>query len=310
MGRAQETAATAETEEQRAAARAHYDELSGRLAAIDSALLSWNDVGYGAGALIAGAVVTGLLLIAACPATGGAGCVAAAYAFSAAGGAAAATAGCVAYFTAESRAHAEQSRQHSLESRTYGRLCPALSTDLGRLTFARTSGGPGEPRAANESRMTVLDTIQACACENNPINRFALPGDPASGGNTCEYGKRLACLREAEVMDTGRPMSFECRQLLASDKPAEPAGDLRRRQLRPRHDPRRRLQLPPGGPADQRRGEPVRLPNPVLRGLPPVAPRLRLRARGGRAVSRNPLPGPGPVPGRWFSVAIGAATLA
>ena len=92
------------------------------------------------------------------------------------------------------------------------RLCPNIDSPAGRLAFVGPSrdGAPGP-------RMTVLDAMRACRCENNPLDQF-MQGAPwgAFGGSSCELSSRLQCLQEASD-DIGRPPSAACLRQLRDD---------------------------------------------------------------------------------------------
>lgn len=97
------------------------------------------------------------------------------------------------------------------------RLCPALNTPMGSLTFAsdipqRPSGEGLQPGRAGLERMTVFDSIQSCACEHDPRNALE-PGR----GNRCQNAERNRCLREAEANDVAGRIDFRCMALLRQD---------------------------------------------------------------------------------------------
>jgi hypothetical protein len=97
--------------------------------------------------------------------------------------------------------------------RRMSRLCPTVSTPSGRLTF---SAGQPTKSAFGGARMTALDALRACRCENNPLDRFtgALPGP--LGGSACQLGARLKCLRQ-EGDDVKGPVDLECYRLAKGD---------------------------------------------------------------------------------------------
>ncbi|AKF11150.1 hypothetical protein DB32_008299 [Sandaracinus amylolyticus] len=93
-------------------------------------------------------------------------------------------------------------------------LCPTMRSPAGFLSFAASR--PGDGSGSSGRRMSVLDAMRACACENNPLDAIlaGLPGP--FGGNSCELGARLRCLRE-EDDDVATPMDPECARLLGED---------------------------------------------------------------------------------------------
>jgi hypothetical protein len=100
--------------------------------------------------------------------------------------------------------------------------CPTLSTPVGSFAFAApTRGGT----SGAQPNMTVMDTLRACRCENNPLDDFlASGGTGAFGGPSCDLGSRLDCLRERDN-DMGPP-SPECRMLLRGDNQVSIAARL------------------------------------------------------------------------------------
>ena len=99
--------------------------------------------------------------------------------------------------------------------------CPTMNTPSGPLTFSAESGR-SDPFS---SRLTVLDALHACRCENNPIDQFkaGLPGP--FGAPTCQLGDKLRCLREADN-DVGGVRDIKCIRILKEDNQESLAKQL------------------------------------------------------------------------------------
>lgn len=125
----------------------------------------------------------------------------------------------------ESRAADRRAEVRGLRVQGANRLCPAVSSPLGPLTFAAQLGGASD--ASTSPRLTVLDAIQSCRCQYDPLNGILSGGSELSQVGRCEFAERVNCLRQAEVNDTGQ-INLECRQTLASDNEDRSRDALRR----------------------------------------------------------------------------------
>lgn len=101
-----------------------------------------------------------------------------------------------------------------------GRSCPAFSTPAGSLGFANMTETPSR-------RMTVMDGMRACRCENNPLDQvIGKQALGAFGGPSCELGTRLRCLREADN-DVAGPRDPDCIRMLQDDNKRSLAAQMK-----------------------------------------------------------------------------------